>query len=90
MADNDRDELLGLAREHVGTAFGLTSEQSARLRGATKAEIEADAKAMRAELGLDPIDGGKQRERDEQGRFASNASSGTINSLIRRAAGRSA
>ena len=87
MADNDRDELLGLAREHVGTAFGLTSEQSARLRGGTKAEIEADAKAMRAELGLDPLDEGQQRERDEQVRFASSESA-AMNKLIRQAAGK--
>ena len=88
MADNDRDELLGLAREHVGSAFGLSPEQSARLRGATKSEIEADAKAMRAELGLDPIEDGQQRERDESGRFASSEST-AMNRLIREASGRS-
>jgi hypothetical protein len=93
MADNARAELLGLAREHVGTTFGLTPEQSARLRGGTKAEIEADAKTMCRELGIKVDDDGheQQRERDESGRFrakSGEAESAAMNKLIRQAAGR--
>jgi hypothetical protein len=75
------DGVLALARERVGAHFGLSAAQSARLRGSTKAEIEADAKAMRGELGLPPLD---ERERDEGGRYAS----GDMNARIRAAAGR--
>jgi hypothetical protein len=76
------DEVLALAKEHVGAHFGLSAAQSARLRGATRAEIKADAKAMRAELGLEPLD--DERERDEQGRYRGQS----MNDVIRQAAGR--
>ena len=50
LAGGDRlgsdDELLALAKAHVGAAFGLNAAQAARLRGATKAEIESDARQM--------------------------------------------
>lgn len=92
-ATRSDDELLALAKEHVGSQFGLSAQQAARLRGATKAEIEADAKAMRNELGLESLDEGDEhgersdRDRDAAGRFAKPS---TMNRLIRRASGRPA
>ncbi|MFE5124151.1 hypothetical protein [Streptomyces sp. NPDC056669] len=41
-----------LARLRAGLAAGLTIEQSARLRGSTAEELEADAKAFVSEFGL--------------------------------------
>jgi hypothetical protein len=76
------DELVGIAREAIGSRFGLTPAQSARLRGATRVEIEGDAKAMRSELGLTPLD---ERTRDEGGRYARGDD---MNSIIRAASGR--
>ena len=78
------DEVLALAREHVGAHFELSAAQSARLRGSTKSELEADAAAMRVELGLEPLDDGDERERDEQGRYRGQS----MNDVIRQAAGR--
>jgi hypothetical protein len=85
------DELLGIAREHIGSAYGLSAAQSSRLRGATRAEIETDAKQMRAELGLEPLDehdGHGDRSRDAGGRFAKSGGGSEINQAIRQAAGR--
>ena len=65
-ATRSDDEVLSLAKEHVGAHFGLSAAQSARLRGSTRAEIEADAKQMRRELGLEPLDDSDERERDKQ------------------------
>jgi hypothetical protein len=75
------DELYGIARASIGAQFGLTDAQAARLRGTSASELRADAKAMRVELGLDPVD---ERERDEGGRFKPHS----INEAIRAAAGR--
>jgi hypothetical protein len=79
------DELISLAKEHIGAAFGLSEAQSVRLRGSTRAEIEGDAKQMRDELGLEPLGGHDDRGRDQQGRFASGT---TMNERIRAASGR--
>jgi hypothetical protein len=56
------EELYGIARASIGAQFGLSEAQSARLRGTSASELRADAKQMRVELGLDPVD---ERERDE-------------------------
>ncbi|MFI2029120.1 hypothetical protein [Streptomyces buecherae] len=40
-----------LARLRAGLTVGLTPDQSARLRGSTPEEIEADARAFAADLG---------------------------------------
>jgi hypothetical protein len=77
------DELLSVAREAIGGHYGLTPEQSARLHGATRTELERDAVQMRSELGMPPL--GDGRARDEQGRFTGTED---MNSQIRRAAGR--
>lgn len=79
------DELVSIARTALGQEAGLTAEQSRRLRGETAAELRADAKAMRSELGLPPLD---ERERDEQGRFRAAESGVDMNRMIRAAAGR--
>lgn len=84
------DELTALAREHIGLSFGLSAQQSARLRGSTRAEVESDAKQMRDELGLEPLDEHERADRhvrDQQGRFAPGDAS--MNARIRAAAGRS-
>jgi hypothetical protein len=75
------DELRDIARTALGAEYGLSPEQAQRLRGETAAELRADAKAMRAELGLAPVD---ERERDEGGRFVG----GDMNARIRAASGR--
>ena len=77
------NELLDVARVAIAAEFGLGAAQARRLRGETAAELRADAKAMRAELGLEPVD---ERERDQQGRYASGERD--MNSVIREAAGR--
>jgi hypothetical protein len=76
----DDPELIDLAKRQVGQEYELSAEQSKRLRGATAAELRADAKAMRAELGRPVPD---DRERDERGRFT-----GSMNEIIRAASGR--
>ena len=80
-------ELLAVAKEHIGAAFGLTPQQTTRLRGETRVEIEADAEAMREELGLEPLDDGQKRDRDQSGRYAKDEST-SMNQLIRKASGR--
>jgi hypothetical protein len=77
------EELAQIARAAIAAEFGLTPEQARRLHGETAAEVRADAKAMRSELGLPNLD---DRERDKRGRFKG----GTMNELIRQASGRSA
>jgi hypothetical protein len=88
----DDDELFAIARESIGARFELSPAQSARLRGTTRKELEAEARAMRRELQLPDLDEGAEhdeRRRDERGRFASGEPSGaSMNVLIRRAAGR--
>jgi len=79
------DELVSIARVAIGEQHGLTPQQSKRLRGDTAAELRADARAMRTELGLEPLD---ERERDEHGRFRSAESGVDMNRRIREAAGR--
>ena len=83
------DELISVAREHIGAAFGLSAAQAARLRGTTRGEIESDAKAMCDELGLEPVGEHDDRQRDQSGRFASGApAEGDMNTIIRAASGR--
>jgi hypothetical protein len=78
-------DLAEIGRLAIGQhEFGLTEAQSRRLRGGSADEVRADAKAMRAELGLPPVDG---RERDGQGRYA-RSGEGDMNARIREAAGR--
>jgi hypothetical protein len=60
------DGLLGLAKRAVGNEYGLSPQEAARLHGTSASELRADAKTMRTELGLPPLD---ERERDEHGRF---------------------
>jgi hypothetical protein len=87
----DDAEIFSIARASIGAEHGLTPRQSARLHGQTAAELRDDAKAMRAELGLDP-----PNPRDQGGRFAKpggiydmgSTSSARFNQLIREAAGR--
>jgi len=77
------DELLGIARTAIGERFGLSAAQAARLHGSTASELRDDAKAMRAELGLPPLD---EQDRDQHGRF--HPKSIDMNTAIRQAAGR--
>jgi hypothetical protein len=81
------DELVSIAKTSIGAEFGLSPAQSARLRGDNARALRHDAQEMRRELGLDPTD---DRERDEQGRFASKkpTTGEGFNAAIRRAAGR--
>jgi hypothetical protein len=72
----------GIARE-----FGLSEPQARRLRGGTLAELRADAQAMRAELGLEPLDERGGAARDERGRFAG-SSNKAFNEAIRAVSGR--
>ena len=74
------DELVTIARQAIGEHYGLTADQARRLHGDTAAELREDAKLMRSELGLPPLD---ERERDGRGRFAAN-----MNAIIRARAGR--
>jgi hypothetical protein len=78
-------ELLDLAKSAVGAEHELTPEQSRRLCGQTAADLRADAKVMRRELGLPSLD---DRPRDPGGRFAKTGGVYDINAAIRRAAGR--
>jgi hypothetical protein len=85
MADDDA-ELLAYVRARVGDEYGLSEAQGARLRGSTLGELRDDARAMRAELGLEPIAEGATR--DERGRYASGDVGADMNRAIRQAAGR--
>ena len=77
-------DLSEIGRLSIGQhEYGLTPEQSKRLRGESASEVRADARAMRNELGLDPIDEGGQ-QRDARGRYAGHS----MNDVIRQAAGR--
>jgi hypothetical protein len=82
-------ELFSIARASIGSEHGLSPEQSARLHGQTASELRDDARAMRAELGLDPAE--EERPRDHGGRFARSggiydSSNARMNQLIRRVA----
>jgi hypothetical protein len=83
-------ELFSIARASIGAEHELTSEQSARLRGQTAKELRDDARAMRGELGMEPLPSPRDRDRDDQGRFVAASGSGKfdMNSFIREAAGR--
>jgi hypothetical protein len=79
------DETIAFLRSSVAREAGLSEGQSRRLKGETVAELRADAKAMRAELDMPPLDdedGGRQR--DASGRFQTRS----MNQAIRQAAGR--
>jgi hypothetical protein len=71
------DELLEVGRNAIASHYGLTPAQARRLHGDTAVELRTDAQAMRAELGLPPLD---DRDRDDHG--------ASMNRLIRSAAGR--
>jgi hypothetical protein len=75
------DELVSIAREAIATRYGLSPQQARRLRGDTASALVEDAKLMRSELGLAPVDEG---DRDERGRFRPRS----MNEAIRQAAGR--
>lgn len=74
-------ELVEIAKTAIGEHYGLTPGQAARLRGENRQEIEDDAKLMRRELGLPPLDDDR---RDEHGRFRA----ADMNQVIRQASGR--
>ena len=77
-------DLTEIGRVSIGVnEYGLTEQQAKRLRGESGDRVRADAKQMRVELGLEPID---ERERDEQGRYRTK--SVDMNAAIRAAAGR--
>jgi hypothetical protein len=79
-------DLAQLGRVSIGVSeFGLSEAQSKRLRGESADEVRRDAAAMRAELGLEPIDTQREHQRDEHGRFRK---ANTMNALIRAASGR--
>jgi hypothetical protein len=83
------DELFSIARTSIGAEHELTPAQSARLRGQTAQELRDDARAMRGELGMEPLPDPRDRDRDDLGRFAVKQTHGdSFNSFIRRAAGR--
>jgi hypothetical protein len=89
----DDPELLSIARTSIGAEHGLSPEQSARLHGQTASELRDDARAMRVELGLAPVE--EERPRDRGGRYAKSGgvydqgtSGARFNQLIRQAAGR--
>jgi hypothetical protein len=77
------ESLLDLAKRQVAHEFGLSPEQGNRLHGDDVAALRSDAKVMRTELGLEPLD---ERERDEHGRFKRGEVD--MNAVIRSAAGR--
>ena len=68
----------------VGDEAGLPASVHTRLRGDDVAALLADARAMRSELGLPPLD--KPQERDEGGKFSGGRAQ--INAMIRAKAGR--
>ena len=75
--EESRSALVQLA----GGEHDIPEPLRGRLRGDDLRSLRADAIAMRAELGLEPLD--ESQPRGEGGRFA-----GDMNSKIRRAAGR--
>ena len=84
LGEVDDAEILDLAKAAVGSQFGLTAQQSARLRGDTAEALKADAKLMQTELGIHQVD---DRERDGKGRYRGSESK-QMNDAIRQAAGR--
>lgn len=68
-------------RFEVAAAKGLTPAQARRLVGSTKEELEDDADAMRAELGLDKEDDdtGEEQPKDDGGRPKEKLRSGASN-----------
>jgi hypothetical protein len=90
MGDDGELDLLDYVRSRVADEYGLTAAQGARLHGSTVTELRSDARAMRDELGLEPLADGATR--DERGRFrsTSDAAGDGMNRFIRRASGRPA
>jgi hypothetical protein len=81
------DEVLALARREVARMHGIDPDRAHRLLGTTAEELHRDAVVFAREEGVhDPT----QVTRDEGGRFAASTATegGSINQLIRRAAGR--
>jgi hypothetical protein len=81
MAD---DETLAYIRERVADEAGVPPEMAHRLHGANLAELRADARTLRAELGMPALE---DAARDERGRFSA-AAGGDMNRIIRAASGR--
>jgi hypothetical protein len=79
------NEVVTIAKTAIAAEYGLSPVQARRLHGDTASDLRADAKAMRAELGLPELD---ERERDEHGRFRAAESGVDMNRMIRAAAGR--
>jgi excisionase family DNA binding protein len=86
MAD-DELELIDYVRSRVAHEAGLSPAQGARLRGSTVAELRSDARAMRDELGLEPLDDDGATSRDGRGRFRK-GDIVDMNRIIRDASGR--
>jgi hypothetical protein len=84
IVDND-DELLQYVKVAVARDHGLSDGQARRLTGQSLREIEADARRMRRELGLDPLD--EPQPRDRQGRYRGSEHA-AINNALRAASGR--
>ena len=83
------DETLDYLKLAVAREFDLSEANGRRLRGATVSALKDDARAMRAELALPPLDDEQDdRARDAQGRFSRSGSAGDMNRLIRQASGR--
>jgi hypothetical protein len=89
------EELFTIARASIGAEHGLSPAQSTRLHGLTAKELRDDARAMRGELGMQPLDE-EDAPRDRGGRFARSggiydqggSSNARFNQLIRSVAGR--
>jgi hypothetical protein len=84
-ADRVDAETRSFLAHHVGAEHDIPEAIRPRLVGESVSELRADAAALAKQLGIAPQE--PARERDEAGRFASTAS-GTMNRIIREAAGR--
>jgi hypothetical protein len=82
----DDEELLDFVRSRIADEYGLSEAQGRRLRGVTLGQLRDDARAMRAELGFEPLAEGATR--DQQGRFTTAGNATDMNTVIRRASGR--
>jgi hypothetical protein len=82
MADID-PELRALAQAHIADEYDLPAGARQRIRGDDLRSMRADAKLLREELGLRPLN---ERGRDAGGRFSGAVAD--MNSAIRHAAGR--
>jgi hypothetical protein len=79
------DETITYIRDRVAQEYDLPPAMAHRLHGDTLSALRRDAGRLRAELGLEPLEGDSGRERDQHGRFAPTQ---TMNERIRAASGR--